>query len=92
MLDSQIIQPNPADDRDEFERRLKKIICWTNEYSMQEAVEAILRADIVKQTAIKAVDTACQNSINGHLQQWDNARNRQEREQICGEPKRNRKQ
>lgn len=83
--------PDVADDREEFERRLKELICWTNVYSVQEATEALLEGDAVKLAAINAEKARCSGQVNGYLQRWDNAANRQEREIICGEPQRNRK-
>lgn len=84
-------QPDPANDRDEFERRLKGLICWKHEYTMQEAIEALLSADAVKITAINAARQRCKQQVDSFLTEWDNAADENARRQVCGKPKKNRR-
>jgi len=90
MINQQTV-PDPVNDRDEFKRRLKTMICWTNEYTLQEATEALLTADAVKIADINAARQRCINEINQYLDEWDNAPNENARRQVCGKPKKNRR-
>lgn len=79
-----MIERDPVDDREEFEMRLKRLVCWKENYTQEEILGALIDNDAEKLAEIKAEKDACENQINDLLRQYDEASDREGKAAIVG--------
>lgn len=68
---------DPVEDRDEFIRKLDKILDWTKGYSMVDVIEAM--QDPVKLQSMMDRKAQAELAKENYLQSYDNAATREER-------------
>jgi len=77
MINNEI--PNPAEDRDEFEKRLKSIFKRENVDTEYEMLEAIIMNNTEKLDEYRTEITTAQAKIDNYLSEWDSAKDNTER-------------
>jgi len=85
------IEIDPALDKNEFERRIRRTSCWSEYYSPVEVIEALLDNNQNKLQEIRELRTAADNHCNTYLSQWDNAKTEEEKKSLVGSVKRYKK-
>jgi len=75
---------DPLDDRGEFEKRLRRINCWKQNYSQEEILGALIDNDSEKLAEIKEEKDACENQINDLLRQYDEASDKAAKAAVVG--------
>ena len=81
------IEIDLAQDRDEFERRVKSNNCATKLYSQEQILLALVNDDTDFLQRVKDADAACRTRISNYLQAWDNAEDEAGRRQVVGSVK-----
>ena len=77
----------PHEDRKEFERRLRKCACFTELYSVEEILSAIIDNDLEKKAKIKSDKDKCESYIEEKLRIYDESDERGKKD-VVGQIKR----
>ena len=76
--------PDPADDRAEFKRRLESV--FNDEIDTPKFTNAVMKAylmdDLVEKAKCKAKMETANNKIDMYLTEWDNAKDKKDREVV----------
>ena len=76
--------PDPAEDREEFEIRLKNIFNTYEKNFDRKALKAILMQDSSEMQNMRNKISASETKINDYLSQWDAAPDIESRRRVVG--------
>lgn len=78
---------DPAQDREEFEKRIRASSNFLRLFSQEEILTALLDEDTTKLDEIRAVKTECEAHIQKYLTDYDNAAGEPGKRAIVGSVK-----
>lgn len=83
-----IQEKDPAEDRDEFIRRVNQVFDIFSENKMNNAIEELIKDNVLYKTNMKLEIIQLQETINGYISEWDAANTYEERQAVVAKVKR----
>lgn len=83
-----IEEKDPAEDRDEFIRRVNQVFDIFSENKMNNAIEELIKDNVLYKTNMKLEIIQLQETINGYIREWDAANTYEERQAVVAKVKR----
>lgn len=81
------IEKDPAQDRDEFEARIKSSLCGIKAFPQENIMQALVSNDSDYLTRVNQAVSHCESKVAQYLSDWDNAEDEEARRVVVGSVK-----